>query len=129
MTAFEFPTVDLMIAYGSTLAELFENAAYGTAARAGIDGAGAPLYDVPVMAIGDSPEDLLADWLIQLGERAAEARLTFSSFTIARLEEGGVQGAASGYRGQTGASWAEWTVEVVVAAGDGFWARLRSIRH
>lgn len=128
MTAFEFPTVDLMIAYGTTLAELFENAAYGAASHAGNDPAEGPLYDVPVMAIGDSAEDLLGDWLVQLGEHAAATRLTLSSFTVARLEEGGVQGSASGYRAQP-EPWSEWSVETVVAVGDGFWARLRAVER
>ncbi len=115
-----------MIAYGGTLAELFENAASGVVAHAGVDKTRTPRYDVPVMAIGDSPEELLTDWLIQLGERSAAVQLTFTSFTIDRLEEGGVQGAASGYRDQSGPFWSKWTVEVVVAVAEGFWTRLRS---
>ena len=127
MTAFEFPADDLMIAYGVTLAELFENAAYGVVAHAGVGEAASPRYDVSVMAIGDTPEELLEDWLRQLRHRGSEAGLSLTSFVIDRLEEGGVQGAASGNRAAGLPGWADWTVEVVVALPESFWARLRTV--
>jgi SHS2 domain-containing protein len=127
MAAFEFPADDLMIAYGVTLAELFENAAYGVVAHAGVAEGVSPRYDVPVMAIGDTPEELLEDWLRQLCLRGSEAGLSLTSFVIDRLEEGGVQGAASGNRPAKQPDWADWLVEVVVASPEGFWARLRTV--
>ena len=69
-----------MIAYGGTLGELFENAAYGIAARAGFDADAKPMYVGPVMAIGDTPEELLADWLAQLGNANSERGLSLVSF-------------------------------------------------
>ena len=127
MAAFEFPADDLMIAYGVTLAELFENAAYGVVAHAGVGDPVSPHYDVPVMAIGDTPEELLEDWLRQLRVRGSEAGLSLTSFVIDRLEEGGVQGAASGGRAVNHPGWADWTTEVIVALPENFWARLRTV--
>lgn len=116
-----------MIAYGVTLAELFENVAYGVVAHFGVREGASPLYDVPVMAIGDTPEELLDDWLRQLRLRGSEAGLSLTSFVIDRLEEGGVQGSASGNRAVDQPGWAEWTVEVVVALSESFWVRLRTV--
>ena len=81
-----------MIAYGVTLAELFENAAYGVVAHVGAGDAVSPHYDVAVMAIGDTPEELLDDWLRQLRVRGSEAGLSLTSFAVDRLEEGGGSG-------------------------------------
>ncbi|MBK5267836.1 MAG: hypothetical protein JJE47_10415 [Acidimicrobiia bacterium] len=125
MAAFEFASADLMIAYGSTLAELFENAAYGIAAHSGFDDRQSPLYDVAVMAIGDSPEELLGDWLVQLDIRSIEAGLSLVSFSVDRLEEGGVQGTAAGYRSSETALSQRWDVETIVPMVDGAWARIR----
>ncbi len=115
-----------MFAYSGTLGELFENAAYGIAARAGFDADVKPLYDVPVMAIGDTPAELLAGWLSQLGNAGSDRGVAFGSFVVDHLELGGVQGAAAGYvsvRG--GSSRASSRVETVVEAGGSFWARVR----
>ncbi len=85
-----------IVAYGSTLFELFENAAYGMfdlmydLASLG----GGP--DRPVMAAGDTAEELLVGWLAELLYESETAYLAFRTFTVDRLEEGGVQGAASG---------------------------------
>lgn len=114
-----------MIAYGTTLAELFENAAYGIAAHSGFDDRRSPLYDVAVMAIGDSPEELLSDWLAQLDLKTNEAGLSLVSFSVDRLEEGGVQGTAAGYRASQTAHQPRWDVEVIVPMVDGVWARMR----
>jgi len=116
-----------MIAYGVTLAELFENAAYGVVAHVGAGDAVSPHYDVAVMAIGDTPEELLDDWLRQLRVRGSEAGLSLTSFAVDRLEEGGVQGAASGGRAVNHPGWADWTIEVIVALPKSFWARLRTV--
>jgi SHS2 domain-containing protein len=85
-----------IIAYGDTVAELFENAGYalfdlvfdlsevpGSASR-------------PIVAAGDTIEDLLVGWLSSLLAEAEIAGLAFSTFSIDRLEEGGVQGWAAG---------------------------------
>jgi SHS2 domain-containing protein len=127
MPAFEFPADDLMIAYGVTLAELFENAAYGVVAHAGVTEGASPRYDVPVMAIGDTPEELLEDWLRQLRLRSRDAGLSLTSFVVDRIEEGGIQGSASGNRVVHRPRWAEWIVEVVVALPESFWVRLRTV--
>ncbi len=125
MAAFEFVSAGLMIAYGATLAELFENAAYGIAAHSAFDGRRAPLYDVAVMAIGDSPEALLGDWLVQLDLRSIEAGLRLVSFSVDRLEEGGVQGTAAGFRSSEMALPQQWDVETIVLMVDAAWARVR----
>lgn len=125
MAAFEFASADLMIAYGATLAELFENAAYGIAAHSGFDDRQSPLYDVAVMAIGDSPEELLGDWLVQLDLRSIEAGLSLVSFSVDRLEEGGVQGTAAGYRTSETVLPPRWHVETIVLMVDGAWGRIR----
>jgi SHS2 domain-containing protein len=114
-----------MIAYGSTLAELFENVAYGIAAHSGFDDRRSPLYDVAVMAIGDSPEELLGDWLVQLDLRSIEAGLSLVSFSVDRLEEGGVQGTAAGYRSSETVLPQRWDVETIVLMVDAAWARIR----
>jgi len=85
-----------IIAYGATAAELFENAAYGMFDLM-FDAVRVPTErSRPVMADGDTLEELLVGWL---GELLAEAEihdLAFSYFTVDRLEEGGVQGSAQG---------------------------------
>lgn len=81
---------------GSTLAELFENAAAAVFDRSfELDGV-APTYSRPIVAPGDSVAELLDNWLAAVREESARAGIVFSSFVVDRLEEGGVQGAASG---------------------------------
>jgi SHS2 domain-containing protein len=85
-----------VVVYGDTLADLFENVGYAMFdlmfdLRAVPGG-----RDVPVIAGGDLWEDLLVEWLSELLAQAESRRLAFSGFTVDRIEEGGVQGSASG---------------------------------
>ena len=117
-------------AYGVTLTELFEHAAYG-------------MFDLmfelepipseavrPVAAVGDSPEDLLVGWLSELLAVAEIEDLVFSSFGVDRLEEGGVQGWAGGAsaagRELRGPPIKAVTYHdlAIVEIPDGWWARI-----
>jgi SHS2 domain-containing protein len=85
-----------IIAYGVTLLEVYENAAFGMFDLM-FDLAGVvPERSRPVVAAGDTPEELLVAWLGELLTEAEIRDLAFSSFTVDRLEEGGVQGSAQG---------------------------------
>ncbi len=120
-----------IIAYGETLPELFENAAYGMfdlmfdlTALAG------SRRDVPVVAAGDSAEELLVAWLEELLYLGEVHRLAFAGFTVDRLEEGGVQGAGSGVsldeaelRGPP-VKAVTWHDLAVVEIPAGWWARV-----
>lgn len=81
---------------GETLEELFELAGLATF-DLGWDLSGVtPTYPRPVVGAGDTPGELLACWieeLLAIGERDG---IAFSSFVVDRIEEGGVQGSASG---------------------------------
>lgn len=85
-----------IIAYGVTPHELFENAGWGMFDLmfdlTGID----PQRDLPVIAAGDSIEDLLVNWLSELLFHAETNDLALCYFTVDRLEDGGVQGSAGG---------------------------------
>jgi SHS2 domain-containing protein len=85
-----------IIAYGVTANELFENAAWGMFDLmfdlAGLD----PARDVPVMAPGDTCEELLVNWLSELLYHSETLGLALCYFTVDRLEDGGVQGSAGG---------------------------------
>ncbi len=85
-----------IVAYGVTANELFENAGWGMFDLmfdlAGVD----PMRDVPVMAAGDSLEELLVHWLSELLYHSETLGLALCYFTVDRLEEGGVQGSAGG---------------------------------
>ncbi len=119
-----------IIAYGATLPELFEHAAYGmfdltfdlSVLRAD--------RDVPVVAAGDTIEELLVGWLNELLYLGEAHRLAFAGFTVDRLEEGGVQGAATGatfdgleLRGPP-VKAVTWHDLVVVEVPAGWWARI-----
>jgi SHS2 domain-containing protein len=85
-----------IVAFGVTANELFENAGWGMFDLmfdlTGVD----PIRDVPVMAAGDSLDELLVNWLSELLYHAETLDLAFCYFTVDRLEEGGVQGSAGG---------------------------------
>lgn len=119
-----------IVAYGATPLELFENAAYGMfdlmfdLAALG----GGP--DRPVLAAGDTLEELLVAWLGELLYESETVGLAFRTFTVDRLEEGGVQGAASG-PALTGVELRGAPVKAVtyhdlavVQIPDGWWARV-----
>lgn len=85
-----------VLAFGATLAELFENAAFAMFDQAYLITDVPPTYSQPIVAPGDAVAELLVNWLHELlfvGERHG---LVWSSFAVDRLEEGGVQGSASG---------------------------------
>ena len=119
-----------ILAYGLTMFELFENAAFGMfdlMFDLGTVGGG---RDVPVMAAGDTPEELLVAWLGELLYEAESAGLAFRTFTVDRLEEGGVQGSASGapveglaLRGPP-IKAVTYHDLAVVEVPDGWWARV-----
>lgn len=119
-----------IIAYGSTLDELFENAAFGMFdLMADLSGV-LPCRDRPITAVGDTVEELLVDWLGQLITEAEIHDLIFSTFTVDWLEEGGVGGVAGGSPG-TGMTLIGPPIKAVtyhdlavVEISDGWWARL-----
>jgi SHS2 domain-containing protein len=90
-------TADIgIIAFGSTLPELFEHAAYGMCSLM-FDLTGMPSSTSrPIAAIGDTIDDLLVGWLSEILAVAEIADLAFSAFVVDRLEIGGVQGSAGG---------------------------------
>ena len=85
-----------VVAYGVTVHELFENAGWGMFDLmfdlTDLD----PIRDVPIIAAGDSFEELLVNWLSELLFAAEALDLAFCYFVVDRLEEGGVKGAAGG---------------------------------
>lgn len=83
-------------AYGSTRYELFESAAEAMFS-VGRDLAAIPsTYSRPLVAPGDTYEELLANWLAELLHLGVHEGLVWSSCMVDRLEVGGVQGSASG---------------------------------
>lgn len=119
-----------IIAYGATLSELFEHAAYGMFDL---------MFDLePVPAgssrraavTGDTPEELLVGWLAELLAIAEIDDLVFSRFGVDRLEESRVQGWAGGAlaagRELRGPPVKAVTYHdlAVVEAPDGWWARV-----
>ena len=83
-------------AYGVTSHELFENAGWGMFDLMFRLDEMSAVRDVPVMAAGDSYEELLFNWLSELLYHSEALDLAFCYFTVDRLEEGGVQGSAGG---------------------------------
>ena len=80
----------------ATLFELFEDAAYAVFDQGWRLSEIPATYSRPVIAAGDTPEELLAAWLEELIEMSRAEHLVPSFFVVDRLEEGGVQGSASG---------------------------------
>lgn len=85
-----------VLAFGATYEELFENAAFAMFDQAYDIAALPPRYSRPIVAPGDTVEELLHHWLDELLFVAERDRLVWSSFAVDRLEEGGVQGSAAG---------------------------------
>ena len=80
----------------ATLPELFENAAFALFDLS-FDLAGvAPTYSRPLVAPGDGMPELLVNWLTELILESERAGIAFSLFMVDRLEDGGLQGSASG---------------------------------
>lgn len=84
------------IAFGDTLEEVFENAAFAMFDITFDLAAGGGRLSRPIVADGDTAEDLLVSWLSELLVESEVHGLAFSRFAIDRLEEGGVQGWAAG---------------------------------
>ncbi len=85
-----------VLAFGSTHEELFENAAFAMFDQAYRIESLSPTYSRPIVAPGDMFAELLFNWLAELLYASEAERLVWSSFAVDRLEEGGVQGSASG---------------------------------
>lgn len=85
-----------IIAYGATQHELFENAAFGMFDLMYDLARLKPERDRPVIAGGDTAEELLVEWLSELLYVSESQRIAFCYFTVDRLEEGGVKGSAGG---------------------------------
>ena len=86
----------IMRGYGPTLPELFENCAE---AMFGIGRALTEIpstYSRPLVAPGDTYQELLSNWLEELLYVGRTEALVWSSSFVDRLEPGGVQGSASG---------------------------------
>ena len=85
-----------VLAFGASHQELFENAGYAMFDQAYEIAAVPPRYSRPIVGPGDTLEELLISWLDELLFVSEQERLVWSSFAVDRLEEGGVQGSASG---------------------------------
>ena len=83
-------------AFGSTLAELFENASEAMFSIGTDRSEIPPTYSRPLVAPGDTWAELLGNWLDELLAAASVEGLVWSSCMIDRLESGGVQGSAAG---------------------------------
>jgi SHS2 domain-containing protein len=119
-----------IIAYGATLFEVFENAAFGMFDTMFDLAQVSTTRSRPVVAAGDTVEELLVAWLSELLAEAETHGLAFSYFTVDRLEEGGVQGSAHGdpaagleLRGSP-VKAATYHDLAVVEIPDGWWARV-----
>lgn len=97
MAPVRFESVDGgVVAYGATLGELFENAGYAVFSQLfELEGV-PPTHSRPLVAPGDTVEELLTNWLHELLAMAEAEQLALSYFVVDRLEEGGVQGSAAG---------------------------------
>ena len=80
----------------ATLFELFEDAAYAVFDQEWRLSEMPATYSRPVIAAGDTPAQLLAAWLEELIAMSRAEHLVPCFFVVDRLEEGGVQGSASG---------------------------------
>lgn len=81
---------------GATREELFENAGLAVFSEGWYLEGVPPTYSRPVVAPGDTYEELLHNWIDELLFVARKAGLVWVYFTVDRLEEGGVQGSAAG---------------------------------
>jgi SHS2 domain-containing protein len=91
----EGPAVVVTV-FGATLPELFESAAHAVFDLSYDLRGVAPTYSRPVVAPGDDGRGLLVNWLNELLAESDRSGLAFALFMVDRLEEGGVQGSASG---------------------------------
>lgn len=126
-----------IIAFGPTRGELFENAAFGMYDQAYDITSVPPRYSRPIVSPGDTLPELLTNWLDELLFVGEGEGLVWSSFSVDRLEEGGIQGSASGMprdevavRRRMVAGLAETPGEPVPVP-DGWWVELafRTVRR
>lgn len=85
-----------IVAGGTTLSEVFANAAYGMFDLMFDIGKVSPSVERRVGAAGDTTEELLVGWLSALLAVAEIEGFAFSSFSVQRLEGGEVEGVARG---------------------------------
>lgn len=85
-----------VVVYGATLGEVFEHAAEAMFAHGRDLHAIRPTYSRPIVSPGDTVPELLVNWLDELRFVGARDGLVWSWFAVDRLEEGGIQGSASG---------------------------------
>ena len=117
-------------AYGVTHQELFENAALGVFALMWPVASIPPRYARPLVAPGDTLEELLANWVGELLHVGREEGLALSYFVVDRLEPGGVQGSAAGLPTHEVGRSGRVPVRVAgpasafVSIPEGFWADL-----
>jgi SHS2 domain-containing protein len=115
-----------MRAFGATRYELVEHAAMAMFSVGRELATIAPTYSRPLVAPGDTLQELIRGWLEELLLLGDEAGIVWSQATVDRLEVGGVQGSAAGqYRtamaplGPVATGVA--SVGPVVEIPDGFW--------
>lgn len=115
-----------MRAFGATRYELVEHAAMAMFSIGRELSAIAPTYSRPLVAPGDTMQELIAAWLEELLLLSDEEGIVWSQATVDRLEIGGVQGSAAGqYRTAVAPSGPVATgighIGQVVEIPDGFW--------
>lgn len=82
--------------FGTTAPELLENAGFAVFDLSYDLSNVPPTYSRPIVAPGDTLDDLLANWVSELVAWSTSELLVWSYFVVDRLEEGGVQGSAAG---------------------------------
>ena len=129
---YEWRTADgsVVRAFGSTRYELFENGAEAMFS-VGRDLSAIPsTYSRPLVAPGDSYEELLVEWLTELLYLGVREHMVWSSCIVDRLELGGVQGSASGLpEGQVAAAGpivlaVDRLLTGIVEIPDGWWVEV-----
>ena len=118
------------VVYGVTLSEVFEHAAEAMFALTVDIAAIPPTYSRPIVAPGDTVVELLVNWLEELRYVGHREGIVWSWFVVDRVEEGGVQGSASGmpsgdapHRSEIVTS-VEVVSEGVVDVPEGLWVEL-----
>lgn len=90
------PEPPLIVVMGTTINELFEHSGHAMF-DLGYELEGVPsTYSRPVVAPGDTPGELLVNWLEELLHVSSVEGIVWTAFAVDRLEEGGVQGSAGG---------------------------------
>jgi SHS2 domain-containing protein len=85
-----------IVAYGATLAEVFENAALGMFELMFGPAQAEPTQECRVAATGEGGEELLVAWLSALLTEAEIEGLALSAFTVEAIDAAGVRGHAAG---------------------------------